>query len=189
MSLSFHVLNFFGHSDFMTVNGKIWPRLDVKPGHYRLRILNGCDSRFLIIRFCLADITHPTEFPGGPGSAACSSAAAIPFYVIGSDQGLRFSDTPLPDSPDFTHLVDEPGLRYDIILNFADHIGERVIMANIGPDAPFDGEFVEPPVSKVGTFLFTDRIMAFDVAGTFYGAMGKGWCLILFPDTVLLRQI
>jgi FtsP/CotA-like multicopper oxidase with cupredoxin domain len=29
---------FFG--DFMTVNGKIWPKMDVEPRLYRLRLLN-----------------------------------------------------------------------------------------------------------------------------------------------------
>jgi FtsP/CotA-like multicopper oxidase with cupredoxin domain len=36
---------FFG--DHMVVNGKIWPKMDVEPRNYRLRFLNGCDSRFL----------------------------------------------------------------------------------------------------------------------------------------------
>lgn len=40
---------FFG--DHMVVNGKIWPRTNVEPRHYRLRLLNGCDSRFLVLRF------------------------------------------------------------------------------------------------------------------------------------------
>jgi FtsP/CotA-like multicopper oxidase with cupredoxin domain len=148
----------------MTVNGKIWPKLDVKPRHYRLRLLNGCDSRFLIIRFCRADDSNRTEFPRGSAGPNCT---AIPFYVIGSDQGLRFSD--LPQQPDFTQLVVEPGSRYDIIINFAEHFGKRVIMANLGPDTPFDGTVPDSLSAKSGTYLFTDRIMAFDVA-----VKGKG---------------
>jgi FtsP/CotA-like multicopper oxidase with cupredoxin domain len=34
---------FFG--DFITVNGKVWPYLDVKKGKYRFRIVNGSGSR------------------------------------------------------------------------------------------------------------------------------------------------
>jgi len=30
--------------DVMIVNGKIWPKMDVEPRKYRLRLLNGCDS-------------------------------------------------------------------------------------------------------------------------------------------------
>ena len=34
---------FFG--DFVLVNGKVWPYLDVKQGKYRFRMLNGSGSR------------------------------------------------------------------------------------------------------------------------------------------------
>jgi spore coat protein A len=34
----------------MVVNGKTWPKLTVEARKYRLRILNGSDSRFLIPR-------------------------------------------------------------------------------------------------------------------------------------------
>ena len=40
---------FFG--DHMVVNGKIWPKDDVEPRNYRMRLLNGSDSRFLALRF------------------------------------------------------------------------------------------------------------------------------------------
>ncbi|MGD2178509.1 MAG: multicopper oxidase domain-containing protein, partial [Anaerolineae bacterium] len=40
---------FFG--DHMVVNGKIWPKVDVEPRNYRMRLLNGSDSRFLAIQF------------------------------------------------------------------------------------------------------------------------------------------
>jgi FtsP/CotA-like multicopper oxidase with cupredoxin domain len=36
---------FFGNT--MVVNGRTWPYLDVEKRRYRLRFLNGCDSRFL----------------------------------------------------------------------------------------------------------------------------------------------
>jgi spore coat protein A, manganese oxidase len=150
--------------DFMLVNGKIWPKMAVMRRHYRLRLLNACDSRFLIIRFCLADIEDPTEFPGGPGSPACIEEDAIPFFVIGSDLGLRFDE--LQQVPSRKTLVVEPGSRYDIVINFGMESlsSKRMIMANLGPDSPFGGDFDDPPV-KVDTYLFTDRIMAFDVRG------------------------
>ena len=31
----------------MVVNGTTWPRFDVAPARYRLRLLNGCNSRML----------------------------------------------------------------------------------------------------------------------------------------------
>ena len=40
---------FFGNC--MVVNGSTWPFLDVEPRRYRFRLLNGCNSRFLILAF------------------------------------------------------------------------------------------------------------------------------------------
>ena len=133
---------FFG--DHMVVNGKIWPKTDVEPRNYRLRLLNGCDSRFLAIQF----------FEVPPGATGFGSAIQqLDFTVIGSDQGLASSPTTV------STLVFEPGSRYDIILDFkAVTPGNRVIMKNIGGDEPFGGDIPGPQV-----FGETDRIMAFDV--------------------------
>ena len=38
----------FGNT--MVVNGRTWPLLEVEPRRYRLRFLNGCNSRFLILK-------------------------------------------------------------------------------------------------------------------------------------------
>src|SRR4029453_19466447 len=40
---------FFGNC--IVVNGNTWPFLAVEPRRYRFRLLNGCQSRFLILRF------------------------------------------------------------------------------------------------------------------------------------------
>jgi FtsP/CotA-like multicopper oxidase with cupredoxin domain len=138
---------FFG--DHMVVNGMIWPKADVEPRNYRLRLLNGTDSRFLVIRFQAvpAGATDLTN-AGGP----------LPFYVIGSDQGLASEAT------ETDTLVFEPGGRYDIVFDFKDLQGYRIIMENIGGDAPFGGDFGDDLAPED---LFenrqTDRIMAFDV--------------------------
>ena len=39
---------FFGNT--MVVNGRTWPLLEVEPRRYRFRCLNGCNSRFLILK-------------------------------------------------------------------------------------------------------------------------------------------
>ena len=39
---------FFGNT--IIVNGNTWPTLDVQPRRYRFRFLNGCNSRFVILR-------------------------------------------------------------------------------------------------------------------------------------------
>ena len=139
---------FFG--DHMVVNGKIWPKADVEPRNYRMRLVNGCDSRFLVVRF-RAVPAGATDFT--------NAGAPIPFHVIGSDQGLASSAT-MTDT-----LVFEPGGRYDIVFDFKGLQDMRIIMENIGGDAPFGGDFGDALAAED---LFpdrqTDRIMAFDVA-------------------------
>ena len=140
---------FFG--DHMLVNGKIWPRSSVEPRHYRMRLINGTDSRFLVVRFRAVP----------PGASSLSDAGApLPFYVIGSDQGLASVATTTDT------LVFEPGGRYDIVFDFSDPAlaQQRVIMENIGGDAPFGGAFgddLDP--EDLFPDRQTDRIMAFDV--------------------------
>ncbi|MHC4954873.1 MAG: multicopper oxidase family protein [Planctomycetota bacterium] len=164
---------FFG--DHMVVNGLIWPKTNVARRTYRLRLLNGCDSRFLAIRFrpVNAGVTDPAD---------PSVGAPIPFHCIGSDQGLgtpRQLDT----------LVFEPGARYDVLIDFSDAAlkGKRVIMENIGGDAPFGGDFgSDLPAEDLFPDRQTDRVMAFDVSnagpgpttitslGTYGGVTGSG---------------
>jgi spore coat protein A len=136
--------------DHMLVNGKIWPKADVEPRNYRLRLLNGCDSRFLVARF--------RSVPAG-ATDLTNAGAPIPFHVIGSDQGLASAAT-LTDT-----LVIEPGGRYDIVVDFTTvPFGTRVIMENIGGDAPFGGDFGDDLAPEdVFADRQTDRIMAFDV--------------------------
>ncbi len=133
---------FFG--DHMVVNGKIWPKMNVEPRNYRLRLLNGCDSRFLAVQFF--------EVPPGAKNFS-SSNGPLPFTVIGSDQGLASSPTSVDT------LLMETGSRYDVVFDFKSVTpGNRVIMKNIGGDEPFGGDIPGPQV-----FGETDRIMAFDV--------------------------
>ena len=138
---------FFG--DHMVVNGKVWPKTDVEPRHYRLRLLNGCDSRFLVVRFRATDI-NATDLDG--------AGAPLAFNVIGSDQGLASG------AIETETLVIEPGGRYDIVFDFRDLTGRRIVMENIGGDSPFGGAFGSD-LSDEDLFpdRQTDRIMAFDV--------------------------
>lgn len=137
---------FFG--DHMVVNGLIWPKEDVEPRSYRMRLLNGTDSRFMAIQF--------RAVPAGMGATealADIAGAPIPFHVIGSDQGLANSASQVDT------LVFEPGGRYDIVFDFSGLQDMRVLMTNIGGDEPFGGDLPGPQA-----FSFTDRVMAFDVA-------------------------
>ena len=133
---------FFG--DHIVVNGVIWPHMTVEQRNYRLRFLNGCDSRFLAVQF----------FEVPPGATDFSAATGpLPFTVIGSDQGLSSSPTTVDT------LLMETGSRYDVIFDFKNvAFGNRVIMKNIGGDEPFGGDIPGPQI-----FGETDRIMAFDI--------------------------
>lgn len=155
---------FFG--DHLVVNGRIWPKADVEPRHYRMRLLNGSDSRFMVIRFRVGASLTATDLEGASGP--------LPFHVIGSDQGLA-SGSNMTDT-----LVLEPGGRYDIVFNFSGLQGRRLIMENIGGDAPFGGDFGDALAPED---LFpdrqTDRIMAFDVTIPFNHAVADAFN----PDT------
>lgn len=158
---------FFG--DHIVVNGLIWPKADVEQRTYRMHLLNGCDSRFLAVRF--------RAIPNGANTGATDLAAAgapLPFYVVGSDQGLAESATIVGPG---NYLLINPGERYDVIFDFASlPIGTRVIMENVGGDAPFGGEVFDPLTMTPADIQYavdegdlfadrqTDRIMAFDVA-------------------------
>ncbi|WP_435102044.1 multicopper oxidase family protein [Arhodomonas sp. AD133] len=150
---------FFG--DHMVVNGKIWPKENVEPRHYRMRLLNGCDSRFMVIRFRAVPLGD-TELT--------NAGAPIPFYVIGSDQGLAAAATQVDT------LVFEGGSRYDVVFDFSGLQGYRIIMENIGGDAPFGGDF-GGALSPEDLFddRQTDRVMAFDVIRPFDNAVADNF--------------
>jgi len=132
---------FFG--DHMVVNGKIWPKVDVEPRHYRLRLLNGCDSRFLVMELFAVD-ANQTDFV---------DAEPISFHVIGGDQGLA------TESKAAEKIVIHPSARFDIIVDFTGLNGKRVIMKNSGGDEPFGGT-----IPGIQAYEHTDKVLAFDVS-------------------------
>ena len=104
--------------DFILVNGKTWPVLNVEPRKYRLRLLNGSDSRFYNLFF----------------------GANVPVYHIGSDGGLL--EAPVPAN----RIVIGPGERRDIVVDFSNPslAGQTIILRN-NARSPFPkGETVNP---------------------------------------------
>jgi spore coat protein A, manganese oxidase len=102
---------FFGNA--MVVNGKVWPYCNVEQRRYRFRLLNGCNSRFLILRL---------ERDG------------LPFWQIGADGGF------LPAPLRLDQLLLGPAERADVIVDFTNiPVGTEVALQNIGPDEPFGG--------------------------------------------------
>jgi spore coat protein A len=82
------------------VNGKLFPYLDVEPRKYRFRILNGANGRFYWL----------------------SLSQGVEMLQIGSDQGLL----PAPIAVKHVHLA--PGERADLVVDFAAHRGQQVIL-------------------------------------------------------------
>jgi len=137
---------FFG--DFIVVNGKIWPKAHVEPRNYRIRLLNGSDSRFMRLRF-RAVTAGQTDFTG--------TSDPLDFFVIGSDQGL------LTQPAQVTEIDFMPGERLDLVFNFSTvPPGARIIIENTLGDSPFGGEL--PDADDLFPNRRTDRVMAFDVA-------------------------
>jgi spore coat protein A, manganese oxidase len=82
------------------VNGKLFPYLDVEPRKYWVRILNGANGRFYWL----------------------SLSQGAEMFQIGTDQGLL----PAPVGVKHVHLA--PGERADLVVDFAPHRGEQVVL-------------------------------------------------------------
>jgi FtsP/CotA-like multicopper oxidase with cupredoxin domain len=132
---------FFGNT--MVVNGRTWPRLAVEPRKYRFRILNGSDSRTVVLQFA------------PPRSQ--QRRVPVAFSVIGNDGGF-LTGAPVKVS----QLVVAPAERYDVIVDFQLLApGTRLILGNVGPDSPFGGGMTPP--GKASDPATTGQVMAFDV--------------------------
>jgi spore coat protein A, manganese oxidase len=108
---------FFG--DLPVVNGAIYPYLEVEPRPYRLRLLNGANSRFFNLYFNLAK--RATDVP-----------SILPFTQIGSDGGF------LPKPARLNKVLLGPAERADVIVDFSGLEGKTVTLSNNGA-APFPG--------------------------------------------------
>lgn len=101
---------FFGNA--MVVNGRTWPYLEVEARRYRLRFLNGSQSRFLILKM----------------------DGDLPFWQIGAEGGF------LPKPVRLDQLLMGPAERADVIVDFSNIApGTELILRNVGPDEPFGG--------------------------------------------------
>ena len=88
--------------DAMLVNGKLFPYFEVEPRRYRLRLLNGSNSRFYHLSF----------------------GSGMPFHQIGSDQGLLAAPVALKS------LAIAPAERADLVVDFSAARGEQVLLKN-----------------------------------------------------------
>ncbi|WP_344949804.1 multicopper oxidase family protein [Actinomadura miaoliensis] len=105
---------FFGNA--MVANGRTWPVLPVEQRRYRLRFLNGCNSRFLILKIAADPVARPAR-------------AALSIWQIGSDGGF------LPKPVRFEQLRIAPGNRCDTVIDFSKvPVGTELWLINEGPD-------------------------------------------------------
>jgi spore coat protein A len=117
---------FFG--DLPVVNGAVSPYVEVEARPYRLRLLNGANSRFFNLYFNLAK--HPTDVP-----------SVISFHQIGSDGGF------LPKPAELQSLLLAPAERADLIVDFSSLEDRTVTLSNRAP-APYPNWGSSAPVRK-----------------------------------------
>jgi FtsP/CotA-like multicopper oxidase with cupredoxin domain len=130
---------FFGN--MIMVNGNTWPFLQVEQRRYRLRFLNGCQSRFLIL-----------DFSAIPGVAV---------WQIGNEGGFLAAPVNLTANHGNRLLM---GLaeRADVIVDFTQVPVGSHVLGNVGPDEPFGGGVpgIDFPVADP---LSTGQVMQFRV--------------------------
>ncbi len=130
---------FFGN--VMMVNGNTWPFQMVEQRRYRFRLLNGCQSRFLILDF--------SQIPG------------VEVWQIGNEGG--FLAAPVNHTVvSGNRLLMGPAERADVIVDFTNVPVGTWTLGNVGPDEPFGGGVpgVDFPVADPAT---TGQVMQFTV--------------------------
>jgi FtsP/CotA-like multicopper oxidase with cupredoxin domain len=129
----------------MVVNGRTWPVLQVEPRRYRFRFLNGCNSRFLILKVTTDPLARRPARP------------ALPFWQIGAEGGF------LPAPVQLDQLLMGPAERADVIVDFSDaQSGAEFYLINEGPDEPFGGGVPGKDFLPADS-LTTGQVMKFEV--------------------------
>jgi FtsP/CotA-like multicopper oxidase with cupredoxin domain len=124
---------FFGN--MIMVNGNTWPFQTVEQRRYRLRFLNGCQSRFLILDF--------NDIPG------------VDVWQIGNEGG--FLAAPVNLTADHgNRLLMGLAERADLIVDFTNVPVGSHILRNVGPDEPFGGGEPVDPDEPSGDFDAAD---------------------------------
>ncbi len=143
------------------VNGKIWPFLEVEPRPYRLRIVNGSNSRMYVLR-----LSNELKDPN-PEPDVNSPTAAASIWQIGADGGLfargvKFTGN-IPAKVNETDLlIMSSGERADVIIDFSKLAGTSVYLTNHateaapfgnGGDAVVDGDNKPLPTNGILKFI------------------------------------
>jgi FtsP/CotA-like multicopper oxidase with cupredoxin domain len=108
---------FFGNT--IMVNGNTWPYQQVEKRRYRLRFLNGCQSRFLILDF--------NDIPG------------VEVWQIGNEGGFLDTAPVNLTATNGNRLLMGLAERADLIVDFTNVAVGSYVLRNVGPDEPFGG--------------------------------------------------
>ncbi len=116
---------FFGN--MVMVNGATWPDQAAQARRYRLRLLNGCGARTLMLQLAVDDTPGDGIDDGG--------WTAIPgaFVQIGTEGGF------LPAPVTLTTVLMAPAERADVVVDFTAYAGRELYLVNLGPESPFQG--------------------------------------------------
>lgn len=130
---------FFGNC--IMVNGNTWPFQVVEQRRYRFRLLNGCQSRFLILDF--------NPIPG------------VEVWQIGNEGGFLAAPVNLT-AVNGNRLLLGLAERADIIVDFTNVPVGNHVLGNVGPDEPFGGGVpgVDFPAADSAT---TGQVLQFKV--------------------------
>jgi FtsP/CotA-like multicopper oxidase with cupredoxin domain len=130
---------FFGN--MIMVNGNTWPFQTVEQRRYRFRVLNGCNSRFLILDFA--------NIPG------------VEVWLIANEGGFLAAPVNITANQG-NQLLMSPAERADVIVDFTNVPVGNYVLGNLGPDEPFGGGVpdVDFPSADPDT---TGQIMQFNV--------------------------
>jgi FtsP/CotA-like multicopper oxidase with cupredoxin domain len=133
------------------VNGKTWPFLEVEQRRYRFRILNGCNSRFLALKF---------------------EHRAADVWQIGTEGGflpapVRINDLDVQGVGPVILL----GLaeRADVIVDFANVPVGTTFRLNVAPDEPFGGFPPDDPDDVAADPETTGQVIAVQGRGGDFG--------------------
>ncbi|MCL2581946.1 MAG: multicopper oxidase domain-containing protein [Streptosporangiales bacterium] len=115
-------------SPLTLVNGKLWPRLSLRPDVYRLRLLNASNARTYQL--------HLVSARKNPGGTVTVTPQHHRMLVIGADGGLLWRAWQLADEKG---LILASAERFDVLVDLtgvAD--GEQLMLVN-SAEAPFGG--------------------------------------------------
>jgi FtsP/CotA-like multicopper oxidase with cupredoxin domain len=115
----FNVFDTDGHlGDRIAVNGKIHPKLQVKPRRYRFRLLNSSPSRFYQFFLCKGDSN---------GNFKLTNNTWEKMMMIANDGNLLEKPYAVPANEGLLMAVAN---RFDVVIDFAKYAGQTLYLVN-----------------------------------------------------------